>query len=276
MFFPPMAVTMPARAFEALLQYKGTRLAWFQSHTCPCTAGGADAQGGYRSPGTADPTCQTCRGFGTYWDAPIGPFSGLLTYFASAPSPIEPGIRQDEKFGLHVDTEPVVTIPRASPLNIAGAPAAQQLESVWQNASLKDMFCEIDAVTRYSTLLYQGNQQILPFQQNLSVAATGAVTVYDPATHMKVPVEGYTVQGAEVILPPGFPDGTGYAVEFSAAPLFVAFRPAGAFPHARPFGGSNDTELLPKRFHIQTLDYWTRLNISGTVTSFPAVGGGCC
>lgn len=271
MFIQPMSATMPAGPFDALLAAKGVRLTWFKSHSCPCVAGGFSADGGYRSVGTADPSCRQCRGFGTYWDAPIGPFTGLLTYFASAPSPIEPGIRVDDKFGQHVESEPVVTIPHASPLNVSRGLSAQQLAAVWEGASLNDMFVECDATTRYNALLKQGDNDVLPFQQGLRVAASGAVKVYDSVNKVAVLVQGYEVQGARVTLPTGaYPDGTGYAVEFTASPMFVAHRAAGAFPHVRPFG--NGTVELPRRLHIQTLDFWTRQNAPNAGTAFPAVG----
>lgn len=271
MFLPPIQSVLPAGAFNALLQRYGVRLTWLKSHLCPCTGGGSDPSGGYVVAGSPDPACPQCRGFGTYWDAPVGPFTGLLTYFASAPSPIEPGIRVDDKFGQHIETEPVVTIPYAAPTNQDGGAAATALAGVWQQAGLLDMFCEVDAVTRYNTLLYQGKNQVLPFQQNLSVATAGAVTVRDPATRAVQQVVGYQVQGAQVTLPNGlYPDGTAYAVEFEAAPIFVAHRAAGALPHSRPFG--NGVTQLPRRFHIQTLDYWTRLNVANAGTQYPVCG----
>lgn len=266
-----MSRTLPARAFNSLLAAKGTRLTWAKSHSCPCVGGGPIPNGGYRSPGTADPACRRCHGYGTYWDAPIGPFMGLLTYFASAPSPIEPGIRVDERFGQYQDAQPVVTVPSGSPSCAPGSPDAATMERVWQEASLNDIFVEVDATTRYNALLQQGADEALPFQQNLSVAPTGAVTVYDPVNRVTIPVDGYEVAGAGVTLPAGvYPDGTAYAVEFIAAPIYVAHKAAGALPHTRPFGGG--TEKLPRRFHIQALDYWTRLNVQNAGTSFPLMG----
>jgi hypothetical protein len=263
MYFPPMSVTMPPGAYEALLAAKGVRLTWFRSHTCPCVNAGEIR-------GSAEPGCRTCRGYGTYWDAPVGPFAGLVTDFASAPSPIEPGMRVDDKFGQFIDSQPVLTLVNASPYNAAGSQAAIDLASVWAGANVKDIFCFVDASARWSTILEQGGTQVVPFQQNLSIAPTGAVTTWDPVNRVVNVVEGYQIEGAQVTLPPGYPDGTAYTVEFTSAPIYVAHKSAGASPHVRPFGLG--TANLPRRFHIQTLDFWTRENAPNAGTSYPLLG----
>jgi hypothetical protein len=270
-FFPSTAGwTMPRQPFEALLATQGVRMTWLKSHSCPCVYGGSTPTG-YLIAGAPDPACTRCHGYGTYWDAPVGPFTGLITYFASAPSPIEPGIRSDDAFGPYIDAQPVVTVPFASPFNAAGSPAEAQAAVVWQNASILDMFVEVDATARYNAFLEQGGNQVLPFQQNLSVAAAGAVTVYDGTNRAVDVVVGYTVTGTTVSLPAGmYPDGTHYVVEFIAAPVYVAHKAAGALPHVRPLGAG--TVNLPRRFHIQTLDMWTRQSLANVPTSYPVLG----
>ncbi len=102
-----------------------------------------------------------------------------------------------------------------------------------------------------------GGIQAVPYQQGLSIAASGAVTVFNQTTHRVQVVSGYVVSGAAVTIPSGYAEGTAYDVEFQANPVFVAFRKAGAFPMTRPFGGA-DAQHLPRRFRVQTLDLFTR------------------
>ena len=271
MWVPPISALMPQLGLEAVLQRLGTRITWFKSHLCPCTGGGSDPATGYLIPGSPDPACRQCNGYGVYWDAPLGPFTGLITYFASAPSPIEPGIRVDEKFGGYIDSMPVLTIPYAAPTNAASPGLATAMAQCWQQANFKDLFCEVDATTRFDATLTQGGVDCVPFQQNLSIQPQGAVTVRDPVNRTVDVVQNYVVSGAQVTLPAGvYPDGTSYVVEFIAAPLFVAFNKAGGLPHIRPFG--NATQNLPRRFHLQTLDYWTRENVPNAGTSYPMCG----
>lgn len=270
-FFPSTAGwTMPRQPFEALLATQGVRMTWRKSHSCPCVYGGATATE-ILIAGSPDPACTRCRGYGTYWDKPVGPFAGLITYFASAPSPIEPGNRVDEKFGTYIDAQPVVTVPYASPFNLPGSAEERTQAMVWQNASLMDIFVEVDATARYNAVLEQGGNQVVPFQENLQIAPAGAVTIYDTATRSVTIVEDYTIQGTQVLLPPGYADGTHYVVEFISAPLFVAHKAAGALAHARPLGVG--TVNLPRRFHIQTLDIWTRETVPNAGSSYPAL---CC
>jgi hypothetical protein len=228
---------MPREGFEKLLSKVGVRLVWKKSHGCPCTWGGP-------LPGSPDPQCQTCHGRGVYFDAGSNPFFGLLTWADRSPTPNEFGNVQDTKFGQLQHGEPTITIPFAD-----GASG-----QIWQNASVYDAFVEVDAFDRFTADLVVSGVTAVPYQEGLTI---NAVTYYDTTTHQATPVSGYTVSGANVILPNTFPPLTPYIVEFTANPVFVAFRKAGSMPLVRPFGG-NGIDNLPRRFRVQTLDLWAR------------------
>ncbi len=234
---------MPQGGFEALLDKVGINLAWKKSHACPCSWGGP-------LPGSPDPACQTCSGRGIYWDASSASFKGLLVWAASSLTPNDFGLVEDEAVGQMQRGEPTLTIPyNAGPSGI-----------IWQNASVFDAFVELDSFIRFTANLSVGGVTALPYQEGLSVAPSGAVTYYDTTTKMSTIVSGYTVSGANVLLPNTFPLDTSYVVEFTANPVFVAFRRAGALPRVRPFGGP--VESLPRRFQVQTLDVWSRARVS--------------
>ncbi len=270
-FIPPINVTLPRQPFEALLAQTGVRLAWMKSHTCPCTYRSAGPQG-LPTPGSADPSCLTCYGVGVYWDEPVGPFAGLVTFMHMSPSPDEPGTITNPKWGQVVKEEPTVTIPYYTP---PSAPIASMISSgaqarVFEEASTYDMFVELDARARFQAVLKADDTIFLPYQQNVVIAASGAVTTYDPVTRHVQPISGYVVSGASVTLPDGYPPGTTYVVEFMAASLYVAYRSAGGLPHVRPLG--HGAMQLPKRFRAQALDIWTRQRQLGPggATEYPA------
>lgn len=170
-----------------------------------------------------------------------------------SPTPDEPGTVQDPKFGTFQVAEPTLTIPYQTPGLAVDDPT--QPTPIWRDASTDDIFVAIDMLARYTAKLQVGGQVNLPFQQNLQIAAQGAVTVWDQATASVVPVANYAVVGPTVTIG-GYPNGTAYMVEFQAAGLYVAFRKAGGLPHVRPFGGGTVNE--PRRFRLQALDFWTR------------------
>jgi hypothetical protein len=232
---------LPNQPFDAIIAQYGIRLFWLKSHDCPCMYGGD-------IPGSPQPNCNQCAGRGIYWDEPFGPFQGLITWTDYSPKPDEPGTVVNVEQGLIQQGQPTLTIPFA-----AGAP--------WSGASVYDAFVEIDGLTRFNAQLQAGVRQALPYQQNVSVAASGAVTIYDPQTQNIISVSGYTVSGTIVALPASYPQGTNYIVEFMAAPTYVALRPAGSLPHARPFGQVTE----PRRFKIQSLDLWTRARFAGEI-----------
>lgn len=239
-YLPPISpYVLPAATFDQLITAYGIRLNWLQSHTCPCIYNES-------VPGSPDPACQTCQGRGIYWDSAFGPFMGLITWTDFSPRPDEPGAEVSDRRGLVQQGQPTLSIP-----SIAGA--------VYSGASVYDAFVEIDAITRYDAQLQVGVRTALPYQQNVAVAASGAVSIYDNVNHILQPVSGYTVSGASVFLPSGYVQGTNYIVEFTAAPTYVALRPAGSMPHTRPFGQVNE----PRRFKIQSLDLWTRARYAG-------------
>ena len=225
---------MPHDGLDQLLSAYGIRLNWQQSHLCPCVYGGQQA-------GTPDPSCLTCKGYGWYWDAPSAIFFGLITFAHLSPSPDEPGAIMDEKFGQIVRAEPTLTIPYT-----AG--------NTWTNASINDIFTEIDTADRFNAQLQVGGIQTVPYQQGLNIPASGAVTVYDQTTHAIEVVSGYVVSGATVTLPSGYATGTSYIVQYTAQKAYAAWREAGSMVHPRPFG----QEQLPRRFRLQQLDQWLR------------------
>lgn len=234
-FLPPFTpYFMPNQGMDQLINATGVQLTWQKSHLCPCTFGS-------ELPGSPDPQCQTCNGHGWYWDAPIGPFTGIITFIHLAPAPDEPGAKMNEDFGTIYRSEPTLTIPFAA-------------SNIWAYASLNDVFVEINAIDRFEVELQVGGKQTLPYTQQVTVAPTGAVTTYDTVNKIVNQVVGYTVSGSTVTIPNTYPIGTPYIVEFTAAKAFVAWRTGGALPHDRPF----QNVPLPKRYHLQQLDLWLR------------------
>lgn len=244
-YLPINPYALPNQAFDSLIHAYGIRVAWMKGHTCPCTYAGP-------TPGSADPLCQTCHGRGIYWDAPVGPFQALITLMHMSPSPDEPGTIMDQDQGMIQTTEPSLTIPYS------------ENATVWQEASAFDIFVEYDATARYNAQLQVGTNQVVPYQQNMTIPVSGAVTTYNQQTHQSVPVSGYTVSGAAVSLPASYPAGTNFIVEYQAAPAYVAYRSAGTFPHTRPFGQQPE----PRRFRLQLLDLWLRAQSNGDIPIF--------
>ena len=245
---------IPSAPFEALISQVGQRVSWMRSHTCPCVFGGAGPQGKLPTPGSAAKGCKQCLGVGTYWDQPSMPFIAWISYMHLSTAPDEPGVDMDPKFGLLNRGDPTVTIPHSNP-NLDPADPAQPT-AVWNNGSVNDIFVPIDMTARYTAVLQDSGQINLPYQQNLTVAPSGAVTIWDPVAQTIAHVSGYGVSGATVTLPSTYTPGLNYMVEFSCAPIYVAHRHAGGVPHVRPFGGGTITE--PRRFRLQVLDFWTR------------------
>lgn len=245
-YIPPVSTSLSAPLFEAVIAKNGMRLAWQKSHDCPCVYA-TPVAGNLTTPGSPQPNCRTCFGTGVYWDSPSDPFTGLVTFMHMSPSPDEPGSEMTEKWGVLIKSEPTVTVPHAD--------ANGNVIPAWEQSSTWDQFIEIDATARYNAFLSVGQNETVPFIQNLSIAATGAVTYYDQTTAQVLSTDNYVVSGATVTVS-GLPIGTAYTVEFYASPVYIAFRSAGGLPHVRPFGGPNT--YLPRRFRAQTLDIWTR------------------
>ena len=261
---------LPPGDFEALIGQMGQRAAWMKSHTCPCIFGAASSSiGRLPTQGTAQASCRRCFGVGTYWDAPSQPFRVSISFMHLSPSPDESGVLMDEKFGPTQTSEPSLTLPYRNPFLAQTDPA--QPTAAWNDASTDDIFVAVDMLSRFTATLFVGGQQTLPYQQNVQIAPTGAVTVWNPATKMVDTVGPYSVSGSTITID-GYPEGTGYMVEFQAAPLYVAFRRAGGLAHVRPFGGGTVAE--PKRFRLQTLDFWTRQRGVQPSAAGSAVAGG--
>ena len=258
-YVPPLnPYLLPEAPFDALVASAGQRVSWARAHVCPCTYGGGGPQG-LPMPGTAAPNCQQCFGVGVYWDAPTEPFQGLVTFMHMSPTPDEPGLFVNDTLGQIQEAQPTLTIPFQDPS------ASQIPNPAWQYASISDIFILPDSLTRYTAVLQVGGLTALPYQQNVAIAASGAVTTYDPSTQT-VSFPAYTTSGTAVLLSGAFPLGTNYIVDFLAAPLYVAFRRSGGLPHARQFGAG--IVNLPRRFRLQTLDLWTRERLGGAATTY--------
>lgn len=269
---------LPPDDFNAFLSQIGQRVAWMRSHSCPCvwTQSGA-LNGRLSTAGSPQKGCRTCLGLGIYWDSPGLPFAAGMSFRHLSPSPDEPGVMTEERLGLAQLSEPALTIPYVNPFLDPGDP--RQPTGVWCSGSVNDIFCAVDMLARYNAVLQLGAQENLPLQQNLTVAPSGAVFLWDPASASVYASDDYVVSGATVTLgnqplrdsagnivydsagnpivgSNPFPLGTSYMVEFQASALFVAFRRAGGLPHVRPFGGGQVN--LPRAFRVQALDFWTR------------------
>jgi len=238
---------LPYQRFDDLITKYGIRVAWGKGHSCPCVYGG-------QQPGSPDPACLTCRGRGTYWDALSTPFIGLITFIHTSPTPDEPGTIMDEAQGLITNGEPALTIPFA-----AGGDTG-----VWGQASIYDLFVEVDAINRMNVSLIKGQQETLPYPQGVTVAPSGAVTIYDPTTTQVVTGVAYTVSGTTVTLASSYAPGTPYIVDYICAPTYVAYRQAGIPAHIRPFGQLKE----PRRFRLQQLDLWTRSRSTSDIPHF--------
>ena len=246
-------MALPGQDFDALIAVDGQRVSWMRGHTCPCVFAGGGGQGRLPQLGSAQRSCTKCLGVGTYWDTPSLPFRAYIEFMHMSPTPDEPGVRMNETYGMWQSSEPSMTIPFANPTLAVNDPG--QPTDAWNNASIDDQFIPVDMQARYTAVLQAGVRENLPFQQNLLVAPSGAVTIWDPASGDVVPVADYAVVGPTVTIG-GYPDGTNYMVEFIAAPKYVVFRAAGGLPHVRPFGGGTVNE--PRRWRLQALDFWTR------------------
>lgn len=238
------------QGFDNLIRANPIRLAWRQSHVCPCTM----SSGGINGPGVqggAHPSCLQCFGVGIYWDASVGPFDGLITFMNMNRSPDEPGAHLDEKFGPVNSGSPNITL-------------AQSAEpTVWAEANTDDQFIEVDAASRFNVVLVQGFNQYVPYFESLTIAPTGAVTTWNSTTK-KVQYIPYMIVGNEVIC--DLPDQTPYVVAFRAAPIYLINRKPGGLIHQRPFGTAQQ-QFLPARFQARQLDWWIRARTAQTDNS---------
>ncbi len=255
---------LPAAPFENLIAQMGQRASWMKAHTCPCIYAGGGPQGRLPSPGTADPACLQCFGVGMYWDPPSDPFPALATFTQMTPTPNEPGVFTNETVGPIQSADPALTIPYLNPSNPNTPNAA------WQYAGTDDIFVLPDSTTRYNAVLQAGGITALPYQQNVVIAASGAVSTYDPITQ-QVSFPSYSTSGTSVIVP-SLQQGQNFIVEFQAAPLYVVYRKAGGLPHIRAFGSGQVN--LPRKYHLSTLDLWLRQRLGGVATTYSQYANG--
>lgn len=221
--------------FDTAINELGVNVLWRKGHSCPCKS----------ENGTPQRECQTCQGRGWYWDAAVGPNTMLITYSTGAGaggSPREPGEEVDPRWGLILKAQPILSIPTT-------------LTTIWQDASMSDLFVEYDNTVRLQALLTKGHTETLPYTEIVSIES---VRYYDVTTKASVDLTSgtdYTVSGDQVVLSSSFPDFTAYVVEYLARQSYVAYDEAGALPHVRPF-----TQGLsyPRRFMLQVPDLWLR------------------
>lgn len=247
---------MPSVAFDGQVVEAGIRFGWMKAHSCPCTM---SQNGQY---GTPNPACVTCHGRGVYWDAPLN-FNGLLTFMHTTAAPDEPGAMTSETLGHLLEGQPVLTIPFGGPNNE---------QTVWTFASSFDAFVEYDATTRYNSVFVVGQQQALPYEWGVNILA---VTAYATGTNTisQVSSTNYTLTNGVVTLNSNlYPAGTAYTVEYMASPVFIAYRPSGGVPHARPF--AEGRTRIPRRFHVQVLDGWLRNRFGNESPGFGVVPPG--
>lgn len=197
--------------------------------------------------GSGQPQCLTCHGLGIYWDDPIGPFIGLVTFMSMTRSPDEPGAKMDEVAGQVLSGSPSITV-------------AQSINNeVWSGASIDDQFIEYDAPARFNAVLVQGVQNFVPFYEDLTIESSGAVTTWDSIHNIVNPYVNYTVTGNQVQTT--LPLGTPFTVEFEATNIYLVFRKPGGQAHIRPFGTAQ-AQQLPRRFQAYQVDRWIRARMS--------------
>ncbi len=240
---PTDPYSLPHSTFDACITEFGVRMTWQKSHLCPCTWFPTDG-----SPrGAANPSCLTCSGLGFYWDAPVGPIPILFTFAHSPLATDEPGTPLDTRMGQILNSSPLITI--GHDINF----------DIWSQAAEYDKWTEIDAIWRFNANLDSGRNITLPYQTGIQVAATGAVTTFSLSSSSVVTVTGYILNGNTLTIPPSYPLGTPYVVEFYANPVWVTFKRAGGMPHDRPFSGNSiPANPLPRRFRATPLDLWLR------------------
>jgi hypothetical protein len=243
--FPSFNQLMPESVFDSFISTIGIRMGWLKGSECPCTHSGS-------TPGAAKPNCLTCLGRGVYWNsAPLQLVCGV-TFMHTSSAPDEPGFSIHDKIGPLRHAEPTITLIKNGNFNE---------NIVFNEAGPYDAYIQYDGASRLSATLVSGTQEILPYQQGIIVES---VTSYDAINNVvqTVTPNQYTQFAAQVILDPTiFPIGTPYVVQFTALPVWVAYRSAGGEAHNRPFGLGQGG--LPKRFRCVSLDGWTRSNFNG-------------
>jgi hypothetical protein len=245
---------LPEQRFDAMISAIGQRVSWMRSHSCPCTFSQTTQLNRLATTGSAQRSCVRCLGLGTYWDPPTIPFIGYVSFTHQAASPDEPGVIMNNTLGPVQSADPMLTIPYQNP-NLGPFDPGQPTEA-WQFASTDDAFVVPDMLARFTAVLQVAGLTNLPFQQNLQIAPTGAVTVWNQTTLNVDHVDNYSVSGPTVTIY-GYPNGTNYMVEFIAAPLYLVWNRSGGLPHTRPFGGGRPINE-PRRFKLQVMDLWMR------------------
>jgi hypothetical protein len=240
----PFSSALPPQAFDNIIEWSGINFLWLKSYLCPCVG----------DQGNPQPNCVVCQQRGIYWANPQGPFILLLTYVSFAGRAVDVGFSNDPTYGGEFDATPILTIPEIT------AP-------IWAQSAVMDLFIEVDSVTRYNTVLRVNENTTIPYWHNysLTIAPTGAVTVYNQSSGNLVSGVAYTVSGLSVTLnDPTYTEGTSYTVEYTSAPIYVSYGKMGGEPHQRPFGQGL---LYPKRFKIKDLDLWLRDNPIGLLSN---------
>lgn len=250
----PFNVAFPEEAFDDLISWSGQSVLYRKSHDCPCTY----------NEGPPDPNCTVCQGVGVYWDNPTGPYNVLITFMSMISRSVDIGEDFNNKYGPLMEGTPVLSIPyTTSPF-------------LWNTASLYDLVIKQSDLIRYNVVLRLGqNPYIPPIFSNVTVAASGAVTVYDVPTNSPVSgvaytVEASTVSGVAITLDDSNYNmtGQGFTVEFTAAPTYTLISEQSGV-HTRPFGQGG---TYPRRFRLSLADLWLRNRIASTSSVGPAPG----
>lgn len=239
-FYPKIEQMATSSLFDETIRLYGSRIGWSKAHSCPCSAPTGNPISG----------CQTCSGRGIYWSSPALEFTGNITYGHTAVSSDDPGECIDMNSGLFKKGEPTLTIPQNGNSNE---------NSVWNNSGPLDAFSLLDTLERENSLGVVGVSNVIPYECSPQIIG---VIVYnsDQSVSVVSPSDYSLVNGAIVLS--GYPEGTRYTVEYSANPVFIAFRRGGGAGHSRPFGGSQFS-ALPRSFRLQRFDVWLRSRFAG-------------
>lgn len=249
---PPQIYDFPEQSMDDLLARYGVSMFWQKSHTCPCVYQHVNPSGpNYPITGSPLPNCKTCGGRGYFWDSMLGPFGVLMTFmYANA----IPGATMQEQEGLRYTGNPILTVPGS-------------IQPLYSEVSTMDAFVETGSAVRFNSVLRVGRRTALPYNVNVSVNVDN-VLVYDSITQTSsaVPSSVVTVTGNSVTLA-GYPSGTAYVVEYTANPVYIAYKERGGMPQFRPF--IQNLVNYPRRFELQLLDVWERTQAGGLGGDLP-------
>ncbi len=230
----------PPDDFNDLIAFVGNRVTWRKSHRCACVV----------ATGTPDINCNTCKGFGRYWDAALGPFVlGMNFTGAGNVNLREPGFEVDPNYGEHILAEPLLVIPYTP-----------QTSNVWAFAGEYDTFTQIDATIRLEVTVRNASDQTRYLPQ-IANAVIDTVQVYDARNHLTttLPPANYSVVNGKITLGSQYPANEPFIVSYRSSPTYVAFGSPGGLPHIRGVvAGETAPANYPRRLRLKALDQWLR------------------